>query len=106
MNIPDGDDVTLYDADDVISRIDGMLKEIPVGERKGIKQAIGKHFIGDKPEQYLVGLPEEDADKLRMVAAELKHRAAELEASTEVAKVLKKAASEIRKLAKSDESAE
>lgn len=103
IDIPDGDDVALYDADDVISRIEAMLKEIPVGERKGIKQAIGEHFIGDKPEQYLTRLPEEDADKLKTVSAEIKHRSSEFDAMPDVQKLLKKASSDIRKLAKGDE---
>jgi len=106
LNIPDGDDVALYDIDDVISRIDCMLKEIPVGERKGIKLEIGQHFSGEKPEQYLPPLPDEDADKLRAVSNEIRHRAGELECLPDAAKILRKAANEVRKLAKGDESAE
>lgn len=103
IDIPDGDDVGLYDADDVISRIEAMLKEIPVGERKAIKQAIGEHFIGDKPEQYLARAPEEYPDRLKLVAAEIKHRSTEFDSMPEAEKILKKASSDIRKLAKSDE---
>jgi ParB-like chromosome segregation protein Spo0J len=106
LNIPDGDDVALYDIDDVITRIECMLKEIPVGERKGIKLGIGKHFSGEKPEQYLPGLPDDDADKLKLVSSEIKHRAGELESLPDAAKILKKAANEVRKLAKGDDSAE
>ena len=106
LNIPDGDEVALYDVDDVITRIDCMMKEIPVGERKGIKLAIGKHFSGEKPEQYLPELPDEDADKLKLVSAEIKQRAGEMETLPDAAKILKKAANEVRKLAKGDESGE
>lgn len=103
IDIPDGDDVALYDADDVISRIEAMLKEIPVGERKGIKQAIGEHFIGDKPEQYMADLPEDNSEALKLVSAEIKYRSTLLEETPDAQKILKKASSDIRKLAKSDE---
>lgn len=104
LDIPDGDDVTLYDSEDVIDRIEGMLKEIPITERKDIKQAIGEHYIGQKPEQYMPGLSdyESETDKLAVVIAELKCRQKSFEGSDEVLKVLKTAVSELRKIAKSD----
>jgi ParB-like chromosome segregation protein Spo0J len=103
IDIPDGDEVALYDADDVIQRIEAMLKEIPVGERKGIKQAIGEHFIGDKPEQYMADLPEDNSEALKLVSSELKYRSTLLDESPDAQKILKKASGDIRKLAKSDE---
>ena len=108
LDIPDGDDVTLYDSEDVIARIDGMLKEIPVSERKQIKQAIGEHYIGEKPEQYLPNLEkqETDAERLAIVVAELNCRKKGLEKSEEASKVLRVAVSELRKIAKSGSDSE
>jgi hypothetical protein len=107
LNIPDGDDVTMYDAEDVIARIEGMLKEIPISERKDIKQAVGKHFIGQKPEQYLPELSAEetDADRVAVVVGELKNRQKQMESLEDVSKVLKQAISGLRRIVKAESDA-
>jgi len=74
--VPDGDDAALYDADDVIARIEGVVKEIPITQRKDIKQQIGAHFIGKKPAEYLPVLDESitELERVAVVIAEMKHR--------------------------------
>lgn len=105
LNVPEGDEVALYDESDVISRIECMLKEIPAGERKTIGQAIGCYFIGKKPEHYLPAFVAEDgeAEKIGGVIAELRHRLKQLEEIPEAAKVLKRAALELKKLTKAED---
>lgn len=102
MDIPDGDDLSMYDTEDIISRIDGLLKEIPVAERKMVKADIGKHYVGDKPDQYLLTFSVEDTDIviLNTIVAELRHRIKAVEAYPDATKILKKAASELKKLTK------
>ena len=85
-----------------------MLKEIPISERKDIKQAVGEHYIGQKPEQYMPDISdyEAEADKLAVVVAELKCRQKSFEESEEISKVLKQAVSELRRIAKSGSDSE
>jgi len=104
IDIPDGDDACMYDTEDVISRIDGLLKEIPVAERKAIKGDIGKHYIGDKPDQYLPEFQAEDTEGVMFntIVAELRHRLKQVESNPIAAKILKKAAAELKKLTKAE----
>lgn len=108
LETDDDEDVEMFDADDIIARTDRMLKEVPVAERKGIKQAIGKHYIGDKPDAYMPGFSAEESDIsiLTVLVAELRHRLPVLESYPAEQKALKKLISDIKKLTKSDEAAE
>lgn len=108
VDVADDEDVEMFDAEDIIARTDRMLKEVPVAERKGIRQAIGVHYIGDKPEQYMPGFSDEDSDisMLTVLVAELRYRLPLLESYPAEQKVFKKLISDIKKLTKSDESAE
>jgi ParB-like chromosome segregation protein Spo0J len=108
IDTADDEDVDMFDAEDIIARTDRMLKELPVAERKGIKQAIGVHYIGDKPEQYMPGFSDEDTDVsiLTVLVAELRYRLPLLESYPAEQKALKKLISDLKKLTKSDEVAE
>lgn len=108
VDVTEDEDVEMFDAEDVIVRVDRILKEIPVADRKGIKQAIGVHYIGDKPEQYMPGFSAEESDIsiLTVLVAELRHRLPLLESYPAEQKALKKLISDIKKLTKSDEAAE
>lgn len=105
IDVPHGDDVALYDESDVINRIELMLKEIPIAERKMIALAVGCHFVGKKPDQYLPEFSAEDGDSEKIIAVvgEIRHRLKQFESITEAAKVLKTAASSLKKLTKADE---
>lgn len=105
VDVTEDDDVEMFDAEDVIVRVDRILKEIPVADRKGIKQAIGVHYIGDKPEQYMPGFSDEDTDTsiLAVLVAELRYRVGLLESYPAEQKAMKKLISDLKKLTKADE---
>lgn len=108
IDTADDEDVEMFDAEDIIARTDRMLKEVPVAERKGIRQAIGAHYIGDKPEQYMPGFSDDDADTaiLSVLVAELRYRLSVLESYPAEQKAMKKLISDLRKLTKADDAAE
>lgn len=105
VDVVEDDDVEMFDAEDVIVRVDRILKEIPVADRKGIKQAIGVHYIGDKPEQYMPGFSDEDADTtiLTVLVAELRYRVGLLESYPAEQKAMKKLISDLKKLSKAED---
>lgn len=102
----DGADVSLFDAQEFVDRIDRSLKDVPTLERSRLRKEIGRILVGNKAKDYLPDPEgaEDEGNLIDLMIAELGVRAKQADdyASPDQAKFIKGALRAIKKFGAAD----
>mgnify|MGYP000855392804 CR=1 FL=1 len=102
----DGADVSLFDAQEFVDRIERSLKDVPTLDRNRLRKEIGRILVGDKAKDYLPDPEgaEDDGNLMSLIIAEVGVRAKQSDdfASPDQAKYIKGALRGLKKLVSDD----
>jgi ParB-like chromosome segregation protein Spo0J len=102
----DGADVSLFDAQEFVDRIERSLKDVPTLDRPKLRKEIGRILVGDKSKDYLPDPEgaEDEVNLMSLIIAEVAVRAKQADdyATPDQAKFIKAALKSLKKLVPED----